>query len=369
MRIVSVEVHPLEIPASPSYNWRRGLSGSEPARRGAALRLVTDAGVDGVAITDRGVILEDLVHRRLRSELIGADPLRREWLWHRIWELDRIEEFPLYALGLVDLALWDLAAKHANWPLYKLLGGFREAIPACASTVTFDTTDEFLEVIDQCLELGYPAIKLHAWGDAKRDAQLCLDVRAHVGADVPLMYDGSAGFDLADAIYVGHALEEAGYLWYEEPMREFSVTAYRRLSERVGIPLLVAETSDGAHMNAADFIASGCATFVRTSAKFKGGITGAMRIAHLAESFGLRAEVHGSNPECAHLCMSIPNTTYYESLVYANPVVREAKVDSTGLVHAPTAPGVGYEQQIELPWHIAPSVRSPEVATQLEIGL
>ena len=44
------------------------------------------------------------------------------------------------------------------------------------------------------------------------------------------MYDGSAGFDLADAIYLGHALADAGYLWYEEPMREFSVTAYKRLA-------------------------------------------------------------------------------------------------------------------------------------------
>ena len=175
---------------------------------------------------------------------------------------------------------------------------------------------------DQCLALGYPAIKLHAWGDARRDAALCQAVRTHVGDAVPLMYDGSAGFDLPDAVYVGHALAEAGYLWYEEPMREFSITAYRRLAEMVRIPLLVAETSDGAHMNVADFITAGCATYVRTSAGFKGGITGAMRIAHLADAFRLRAEVHGGGLVHAHLCMAIPNTTYYESLVMVNPVVR-----------------------------------------------
>ena len=48
------------------------------------------------------------------------------------------------------------------------------------------------------------------------------------------MYDGSAGFDLPDAIYLGHALADAGYRWYEEPMREFSVTAYKWLADRVG---------------------------------------------------------------------------------------------------------------------------------------
>ena len=76
-------------------------------------------------------------------------------------------------------------------------------------------------------------------------------------------------------------------------MREFSVTAYRWLAERVDVPLLVGETSDGSHLNTADFIASGCATYVRTSANHRGGMTGAMRIAHLADSFRLRAEVHG----------------------------------------------------------------------------
>ena len=59
------------------------------------------------------------------------------------------------------------------------------------------------------------------------------------------------------------------------------------------VPLCVAETSDGVHMNTGDFIAWGAATFVRTSAELRGGITGAMRIAHLADAFRLRAEVHG----------------------------------------------------------------------------
>ena len=153
------------------------------------------------------------------------------------------------------------------------------------------------------------------------------------------MYDGSAGFDLPDAVYLGHALSEARYRWYEEPMREFSVTAYRWLAERVEVPLLVGETSDGSHLNTADFIASGCATYVRTSANHRGGMTGAMRIAHLADSFRLRAEVHGPTESAVHLCMAIPNCTYYESLVTSNPVVREPRVGPDGLVQAPTDAG------------------------------
>lgn len=346
MKITAVEHILVEQPASPPFAWRAGLPGSEPAHTGGLLRVRTDAGVDGVAYTRRGVILGDLIDRRLRGELLGADPLDREYLWHRIWELDRIEEFPLYTLGLVDVALWDIAGKAAGQPVHRLLGTFRSSIPAYASTVTFGSVEEYLDVADQCLALGYQAIKLHAWGNARRDAQLCLALRSHVGDGVDLMYDGSAAFDLADAVYLGHALADAGYRWLEEPMREFSVTAYQWLAERVRVPLMVAETSDGAHFNTADFIRSGCATYVRTGAMFKGGITGAIRIAHLAEAFGLRAEVHGMGPENRNLCMAIPNTTYYESLVTSNPVVREACVDSSGLVHAPTEPGVGRPDEL-----------------------
>jgi L-alanine-DL-glutamate epimerase-like enolase superfamily enzyme len=361
MKITSVESIRVRIPAAdPPFAWRHGLGGSAPAGDGAVLKIGTDDGAEGVALFARpgaANMLDDLVERVFRPELIGQDPYRREWIWHRIWELDRIEELPLPSLGLVDTALWDLAARASNQPVWQLLGGYRDSIPAYASTTTFETTEEFLHVADQCLELGYSAIKLHAWGDARRDAKLCEALRAHVGDSVPLMYDGSAGFDLPDAIYLGRALGELDYVWYEEPMREFSITAYKRLAEAVDVPLLVAETSDGAHMNSADFIDAGAATFgVRAGTTLRGGITGAMRTAHLADAYRLRAEVHGSDIPNHHLCMAISNTTYYESLVTSSTVVRERHVDANGLVHAPRGPGIGLPNTLEYGKELQPFV-------------
>jgi L-alanine-DL-glutamate epimerase-like enolase superfamily enzyme len=345
MRITHVEAHRIEIPPpEPLFRWRHGLLGGPAGGEGGVLRVATDDGIEGAAFLPRrcaGAVLEDLVTHVLRDELVGADPLQREWLWHRMWEIDRTEELPIYVLGVVDVALWDLAGRAAGCPTWQLLGGFRTSIPAYASTATFATTEEYLDVASQCLALGYPAIKLHAWGDARRDAELCLALRQHVGDDVALMYDGSAGFDLPDAVYLGHALADAGYLWYEEPIREFSVTAYRWLADRVRVPLCVAETSDGVHMNTADFIAAGTASYVRTSAELRGGITGAMRIAHLADAFRLRAEVHGPGLTSRNLCMAIANTTYYESLVTSTPVTPDPVVEDHGLVHAPRSPGIG----------------------------
>ena len=118
------------------------------------------------------MILEDVVDRVLRDELVGADRCEREWLWHRMWELDRTEELPLYILGLVDIALWDLAGRVAGQPAWQLLGGFRRVDPGLR--VDRDVRDARgvpRRRSTQCLELGYPAIKLHAWGDARADAR------------------------------------------------------------------------------------------------------------------------------------------------------------------------------------------------------
>ena len=343
MKITAVETEVIEEPIAEQFVWRKGLPGSGTVSITTRVTIKTDEGIDGVAYAPRGPIIVDLFDRRLRGILIGQDPLLKEHLWREVWEIDRIEELPLYALGIIDIALWDITAKVAGLPLYKVIGGARDRIPAYASTVTFKDTAEFLDVADQCIDYGFRAIKLHAWGDARKDAQLGLDLRKHVGPDIALMYDGSAGFDLLDAIYLGRALHEAGFLWYEEPMREFNIEAYRRLAEAVDIPLLSAETSDGAHYNIADYIRFGAAHLVRTSTHYKGGITGGLRVAHLAEAFNLRAEVHGGGLPNLHLACAIPNTTYYESLIRSNPIDVEPGVGMDGAISPPDVPGIGWD--------------------------
>jgi L-alanine-DL-glutamate epimerase-like enolase superfamily enzyme len=343
MKIVDVKAYALEEPVPHQFVWRAGLPGSGAMRETTWLRIITEAGIEGWSAIARGPIALDLIKRRLRDMLIGQDALQKELLWHQVWEIDRIEELPMYILGAVDIALWDITAKAAGLPLYQLLGGYRDSIPAYASTVTFASTEEFLDVADQCLDYGFRAIKLHAWGDARRDARLCQDLRARVGDEIALMYDGSAGFNPYEALYLGRALEEAGYYWYEEPMREFSIGAYRQLCESLDIPVLAAETSDGCHYNAADFIRHGACDMVRTSTHYKGGITGALRVAHLADAFQMTAEVHGGGPPNLQICLAIRNNSYYETLITCNPIVVESGVERDGQIYAPKLPGVGFD--------------------------
>ena len=79
-------------------------------------------------------MLADIVDRVLRDELVGERADRREWLWHRLWELDRTDEFPIWLFGVVDVALWDLEGRVLGVPVHRLLGTYRDSIPAYAST-------------------------------------------------------------------------------------------------------------------------------------------------------------------------------------------------------------------------------------------
>jgi L-alanine-DL-glutamate epimerase-like enolase superfamily enzyme len=339
-------------PAIP-FRWRKGLPGSGDGTpltetpKAAILRMDTDEGVTGALRIGDGEAVASLTHRRLKS-LIGEDPLMTERLWTRIWEIDRLEEMNMAHLGLVDLLAWDIKSRKAALPLYQLIGGNDPKIPVYASTVTWNTMDEYERHIKECADEGFTAFKLHAWGDEKDDAKLCRNLRKWTGDDAVLMFDGSAGWDLTTSLRFGRVLEEVGFYWYEEPMREFNLTAYRRLAEDLDIPVLAAETSDGVHWNAATWIDDGALDMIRTSSFYKGGITGALKIAHLAESHAIKAQVHGMGLPNAHLCAAIPNNDFYEQLVYSTEHIQGLKSRAElpvieGAITVPPTPGLGLD--------------------------
>lgn len=240
-------------------------------------------------------------------------------------------------------------------PVYKLLGGNNPRFPAYASTVTWDTMDEYERHIKEAMEEGFFAYKLHASGDVRWDAELSRNLRRWTGDTADLMFDGSAGWDYVTSLWFGRVLEECDFLWYEEPMREFDLPSYAELCRALDIPVLAAETCDGCHWNAATWIQQRAVDMMRVSVGFKGGFTGAMKVAHLAESFGMRAQVHGGGLGNAHLCAAIPNNDYYEQLIIDTEQIKGLKDSGPlsvvdGYVTVPEEPGLGPQpnwQEIE----------------------
>ena len=345
MKITDVQIHHVAWERGP-YHWRDGIMPSGAMATSALLRVLTDEGVEGLSTCKSGVDVDEI-----KYQLVGEDPLDRERIWQKFWRNIRTSKLGL-AIGPVDCALWDIFGKVSNTPVYKLLGGMRDKIPAYASTVTLDSLGEFMTLADECLDKGYKAIKLHAWGRLEEDAELCRELRKKVGDDIVLMYDASSMFNTyEDAVWFGRQLEEQNYLWYEEPMDHFNTTVLARLAAELDIPLAVAEATHGGPWDALAQIQAGAADIILTGPldDYKGGLTGVMKTAHICEGFGIMCAIHGSAISHLHAACAIYNSRFFERLVpetyYSPPGIRDAstEIDSEGYARPWDVPGFGLE--------------------------
>ncbi|HEY9075623.1 MAG TPA: enolase C-terminal domain-like protein [Anaerolineaceae bacterium] len=348
MKISGVKVHYLEWKRG-SYHWRDGIMPSGPMGRSALLRIQTDEGMEGISPCGWGINV-----REVKWQLSGQNPLDRERIWQSFWRNLRTSNLG-EAIGPVDVALWDLQGKLTNQPVYRLLGGMRDRIPAYASTVTFESIQDYLDNADQYLERGFRAIKLHAWGRFDQDAELCRALRKHVGDEIPLMYDASSMFNnYEEAVQFGRVLEEQNFTWYEEPMDHFNMTVLARLSGELHIPVAVAEATHGGPFDALAQIRAGAGDIILTGPldAYKGGFTGVLKTAHICEGYGMMCAIHGSSIACLHAACAIYNTRFFERVeparFFAPPGFIDAstQIDSDGYASPGEKPGLG----IELDW-------------------
>ena len=162
------------------------------------------------------------------------------------------------------------------------------------------------------------------------------------------MFDGSAGWDYVTSLWFGRVMEETNFHWYEEPMREYDLPSYAELCRSLDVAILGAECCEGAHWNVATWIQQRALDMVRISRR-KGGYTGAMKIAHMAESFGMRAQVHGTDVQ---LSAAVPNNDYVEVLVINTEQIKGLKDKGQmsvidGYMTASDAPGLGAQPDWE----------------------
>ncbi len=305
--------------------------------------------------------------RTAAALLIGAELFDRERLWQTLRRHQRLHADVLTDgnLAVIDNALWDLTGRALNLPVCKLLGRYRETVPAYASTMCGDdlpgglnTPEAYADFATALVAEGYTAIKLHTWmpplgPDPKRDVAACRAVRDRVGPDVRLMLDCYHDYSRTDALYIGRALEELDFYWFEEPMNEHSMSSYVWLAKELRIPIVGPETAEGKMFTRAEWAQRGASDISRYSANVA-GITAMMKAVHLCESFGIQLEVHGGG--AANLqalgAMGIPGE-YYErglphpSLRYGDsaPCLGELidPMDSEGRVHISQKPGLGME--------------------------
>ncbi len=119
---------------------------------------------------------------------------------------------------------------------------------------------------------------------------------------------------------VGRAIEQLGFVWYEEPLRDYDFAGYAELSRALDIPVQVAEVVPGHANLSAEYILRGAGDHLRSDVYWKGGITGVVKTAHLAQAFNMPLEIHhGASPIMnwanLHVACAIPNCDWFEVLV------------------------------------------------------
>jgi L-alanine-DL-glutamate epimerase-like enolase superfamily enzyme len=323
------------------------------------LRLTTDDGRQGhaTAIAARSsIVTQAYLHETIAPVVLGRRISEREAIWHELWTIDRhITFFPVYLPGPVDVALWDLAAQCAGLPLYQLLGECRTSLPTYASSLFMPRVEDYVAEMREYQERGFPAYKVHPPSPWRFDMEVHDAVRLAAGPGYVLMSDPVGEYTLDEAIRVGRELEKLNYHWFEEPFRDFELAKYAKLCAALDIPIAGTETTRGGPWGVAQAIAFNAVDIVRADVSWKPGVTGTLKIAHLAEAHGMRCEIHCTtmgfmDMANLHVSCAIRNCEYFELLVpeepFRFPMKNPYPIDEKGIAHVPQKPGIG----VELDW-------------------
>ncbi len=334
--------------------------GNRIKQQGNVMRVETDQGIVGEYAGGRAAEFSTIP--QFAHFLIGRSALQRELIYTEVKRA--LRQVARIGLAPIDIALWDIAGKLYDQPIYKLLGGYKSSVPCYASTYHGDhqpdglsTPEAFADFAEQCLELGYPAFKIHGWGRAPVSQEVA-NVHAvgkRVGDKMDLMLDPACELmTFGDAVKVGWACDENRFFWYEDPYRDGGISqfAHRKLRQLIRTPILQTEHVRSLEPHI-DFALADATDYVRGDVDYD-GITGVIKLAHACEALGIDLEFHGPGPAQRQCMAAIRNTNYYEmGLLHPKaPASHDAElyldyrdelegIDANGHVPIPQGPGLG----------------------------
>jgi L-alanine-DL-glutamate epimerase-like enolase superfamily enzyme len=291
----------------------------------AAFELVTvrlnDAdGAEGLgytyAVNSGAAVFPALIETYLTPLLLGAEADRIEQLWQEMWwKLHYAGRggHAVAAISAVDIALWDLLARRARLPLWRLLGGFDPLVPCYAGGIDLDFPIEALLVqADHFQAQGFRAIKMKVGRPRLREDIARVErLRAHLGADFPLMADANMRWSADEAVRAARAFAPFDLMWLEEPTIPDDIAGHVRVVREGGIPVASGENLHTLHEFRA-LIAAGGVTFPEPDVTNCGGITVFRKIAALAEAHNLPLTSHGAHDVTVHLLAAAPHRSFME---------------------------------------------------------
>ena len=276
------------------------------------------------------------------------------------WEPQKRRRGQSSYASAIDNCLWDILGKSVGLPVFRLLGAYRTRVMAYASSQHHRNVEDFVEEVRRCKAEGFRAYKIHPPDakvpggrvDYKLDMEVCKAVRKAAGDDFLLLNDPVGVYTREEAMKVGRLMDELGYVAYEDPIPTTDIEGLVELCRAIDTPIHIGEFIFSPY-NYAEYIRRGAMDVVRLIVDNVGGITGGLKIAHMAECFGMECAPHNwgdafDHAVHFHLELAMPNNVWFEMTVPQGssdrPYMKDKiRINKDGYVEAPTKPGLGYE--------------------------
>lgn len=344
------------------------------------IRVYTDQGLTGTGETMDTVGAEDIINSYIGPTMVGRDPLDIEGILTDLWSYKRYSGGPpsplfmrgmggpyLSAISGVEMALWDLAGKAMNVPVYRLLGGrVRDKL---AVYLHANTPDEAKNIVAQT---GVKALKIStdytsdAWilnkgfdlgklaGMHLNTAQMddmvgfVAGFREKLGKTYDIALELHARYDVETGIQLCRLMEPFRLMWVEEPVPSDDVEAMLRVRNNTRVPIAAGENIYSRY-GYRPFLEKEALSIIQPDMSKTGGLLESRRIAAMAEVYGIPVAPHGvasplATMAYAQVCATVPNFmilewTYYQTPLYTSLTEPVALHD--GFLSVSDKPGIG----------------------------
>ena len=316
------------------------------------VRITCDDGAQGVGYTytigTGGSSVFSLLRDHLAPRLLGQDADRIEAVWKDLYfhtHATAVGAITSLALAAIDTALWDLRCRRAGLPLWRAAGGAHARVP------TYTTEGGWLqlstpELVGQAVEAkraGFRGAKIKVGKPhVSEDVERLAAVRAAVGGVFELMVDANQGFTVSEAIRRAHAYDPFGLAWLEEPLPAEDLSGHVELARAAPMPIAVGE-SIYALQHFREYLERDACSIVQVDCARIGGITPWLKVAHLAESFGVAVCPHFLMELHVSLAAAVPNGAWVEYIPQLDDITSSRMTLRDGYAVPPGEPGLGIE--------------------------
>jgi len=336
------------------------------------VRIHTDEGLVGLGETFPFAEAESAVIRHsLAPVLLGRNPLEIDRLWADMFLAISYSGWAgaeMRAISAIDIALWDLAGKVANAPIYQLLGGPSRSSIRLYNTC-YDRIDFHKEPVRLARELwdsGIRAMKIWPFDPIAKEtrgqyitpdqirqgAEPLRLIHEEFGDRMQVAMEFHGYWNLPCAIQIAKALEPYSPMWLEEMLPQDNMACYRELSNATSSPLCISERLM-TRWGYREVLENRAARIIMPDISWCGGISEAKKIASAAETYYLPVAPHNcSGPvlhfASAHLAANLTNFCILESirrryLDEYTGIMTHDLLPKDGELPLPPGPGLGTE--------------------------